>query len=77
MKESPRSVRFKDLCLVCDHYFGSARQTRGSHKIYKTPWPGDPRINLQKAPDGMAKIYQISQVLAALERLEKDHEPKS
>jgi hypothetical protein len=78
MAESPGSVKFRDLCIVCDHYFGSPRQTGGSHKIYKTPWAGDPRINLQQAPGGMAKIYQINQVLAALKRLraEKEHEPK-
>jgi len=32
------------------------------------PWPGDPRINLQK--DGpKAKRYQIVQMLEAIERL--------
>ena len=37
--------------------------------IFKTPWPGDPRINIQNNK-GMAKAYQIKQVLMAIERLE-------
>jgi len=37
--------------------------------IFKTPWQGDPRINIQK--DGnMAKPYQVKIVQKALARLE-------
>jgi len=32
------------------------------------PWPGDPRINLQEGRGGMAKAYQVRQVLLAIER---------
>jgi len=39
------------------------------------PWPGDPRINLQK-DKSKAKPYQIDQVVAALRRLEKEREEK-
>ncbi|MCZ2117685.1 MULTISPECIES: hypothetical protein [Corynebacterium] len=43
------------------------------HKIidvqtYKTPWPGDPRVNIQNAK-GKAKPYQVNQVLEAIEKL--------
>jgi hypothetical protein len=31
--------------------------------------PGDPRVNLQSGQGGMAKIYQVKQLLAAVERL--------
>jgi hypothetical protein len=69
MKRNPRGIRFRDLCKVCDFYFGEARQTGSSHRIYKTPWPGDPRVNIQNA-GGMAKAYQVRQVLKAIDRLE-------
>jgi len=76
MRESPRNVRFSDLEKVCEHFFGASRQAGGSHKIYKTPWAGDPRINIQKGCNGMAKVFQIKQVLSALERLEKENDPE-
>lgn len=72
MKRSPKGVRFKDLCRVCDQYFGEARQSGTSHRIYKMPWQGDPRVNIQNAK-GKAKPYQVRQVLQAIERLEVDH----
>ena len=69
MRRNPKGIRFRDLCKVCDFYFGEARQTGSSHRIYKTPWPGDPRVNIQNA-GGMAKAYQVRQVLKAIDRLE-------
>jgi hypothetical protein len=70
MKHNSRGIRFQDLCKVCDHYFGEARQTGSSHRVYKTPWIGDPRVNIQN-DKGMAKVYQVKQVLKAIERLEE------
>jgi hypothetical protein len=72
IKQSPRDVRFNDLCKVCEHFFGEARQSGSSHRIYKTPWQGDPRITIQNHM-GKAKAYQVKQVLLAIERLEVDH----
>lgn len=69
MQQGPASVRFNDLCKVCDHFFGAARQRRSSHRIYRTPWPGDPRVNIQN-DRGKAKAYQVRQVLRAIERLD-------
>ena len=69
MRRNPKGIRFLDLCKVCDYYFGEARQKAGSHRIYKTPWQGDPRVNIQD-PNGFAKAYQVKQVLKAIERLE-------
>ncbi|OCW87475.1 toxin HicA [Nocardia farcinica] len=68
MKKSPANVRFLDLCKVCDHFFGDARQQGSSHAVYKTPWPGDPRVNIQNM-GGKAKPYQVKQVLAAIDKL--------
>jgi hypothetical protein len=72
MKRNPKNVKFRDLCKVCDLYFGDVRQKSGSHRIYKTPWQGDPRINIQNHR-GKAKAYQVKQVLMAIDKLEDDH----
>ena len=71
MRSNPKGVRFRDLCQVCDHYFGKSRQSGSSHRIYKTPWQGDPRVNIQE-DHGMAKAYQVRQVLKAIDRLEAE-----
>ena len=71
MKRNPKGIRFQDLCKVCEHYFREARQTGSSHRVYKTPWQGDPRVNIQN-DKGMAKAYQVKQVLKAIERLEEE-----
>ena len=68
-RNNPKDVKFSELCKKCDHYFGKARQSGSSHKIYKTPWKGDPRVNIQNSK-GKAKAYQVKQVLKAIERLE-------
>jgi len=71
MRRSPKAVRFADLCRVCDFFFGEARQEGSSHRIYKTPWQGDPRVSIQDH-EGMAKAYQVRQVLKAIDRLEEE-----
>jgi hypothetical protein len=73
VRRNPQNVRFSDLCRICDGFFGAPRQKGTSHRIYMTPWAGDPRINIQDRK-GMAKSYQVKQVLAAIEKLEKDDE---
>ena len=70
MRRNPKGIKYNDLCKVCDHYFGEPRQGGSSHRIYKTLWQGDPRVNIQN-DKGMAKAYQVKQVLKAIERLEK------
>jgi len=72
MKRNPKNVRFVDLCKVCENYFGKPRNRGSSHKIYKTPWQGDPRINIQNHK-GKAKAYQVKQVLLAIEKMEIKH----
>jgi hypothetical protein len=73
IRRNPKGVRFADLAAVCEHYFGKPRQEGTSHKIYRTPWAGDPRVNIQ-SDKGKAKPYQVRQVLAAIERLESSDE---
>ena len=69
MQRNPKGVRFTDLCRVCDHYFGEARNSGSSHRVYKMPRFGDPRVNIQNHK-GKVKPYQVRQVLLAIERLE-------
>ena len=73
MRNNPAGIRFADLCKVCYHYFGRPRQVSSSHRVYKTPWPGDPRVNIQNSK-GRAKTYQVRQVLKAIERKDLEHE---
>ena len=68
MRTEPANVRFTDLCKVCEEFFGPPRQRGTSHLVFRMPWAGDPRINIQRAGD-KAKPYQVRQVLKALERL--------
>jgi hypothetical protein len=69
MRTNPKGVRFADLARVCDHYFGEPRQQGTSHRVYRMPWAGDPRVNIQN-DRGTAKPYQVRQVLAAIAKLE-------
>ena len=68
LRANPRGIRYSNLVEICDCFFGEPRQSRSSHRVYRTPWPGDPRVNIQN-DKGMAKTYQVRQVIRALERL--------
>jgi hypothetical protein len=72
MRRSPQNIRFDDLARVCAGHFGEPRQDGTSHKVYKTPWQGDPRVNIQRGKDGNAKAYQVRQVLDAITSLEAE-----
>ncbi|MCT1555594.1 toxin HicA [Corynebacterium sanguinis] len=68
MRRAPAGIRFSELEKVCDHYFESRNSKKTSHKTYKTPWPGNPRVNIQN-DHGKAKPYQVNQVLQAIDKL--------
>lgn len=67
--DNPGNVLFTDLLKICERSFGKPR-IRGSHHIFKMPWYGDPRINLQRSGK-MAKPYQVRDVKKALEKLKE------
>ena len=68
-----KNLRFRHLVQLCIQFFGEPR-IRGSHHIFKMPWPGNPRINLQE--DGnQAKPYQVQQVIRALKKLKEQGPP--
>jgi len=70
MRANPVDVRYSELMKVCVRYFGEPRQRGSSHAVFKTPWPGDPRVNIQ-SDRGTAKAYQVRQVLRAITKLEE------
>lgn len=67
LEKEKGSTRFSQLIKICQQYFGEPR-IKGSHHIFRTPWPGDPRLNIQ-SEKGKAKPYQVEQVIAALRKL--------
>lgn len=76
MKRSPKGIRFNDLSKVCEYFFGEPGQSGSSRKVFKTPWQGDPRVNIQNSKE-KAKPYQVRQVLQAIDRLEVANEKES
>jgi hypothetical protein len=69
LESNPHNIKYNDLVNICDKFFGEARQRGTSHRVYKMPWAGDPRINIQN-DKGKARAYQVRQVIKALKRLE-------
>ncbi|MBP2292218.1 hypothetical protein [Azospirillum rugosum] len=69
MRSVPHDVAFDDVAKLCDHHFGKPRQQGTSHRVYRMPWPGDPRVNIQRGKDGKAKGYQVKQVVQAIDKL--------
>ncbi len=67
-RANPKAARFLDVKRVCEHYFGKPR-VHGSHYVFRTPWRGDPRVNIQNK-SGYVAPYQVKQVLSAIERME-------
>lgn len=74
MRNASQNISYNDLHSVCVHFFGAPRQDGTSHAVFKTPWQGDPRVNIQKARGGGAKPYQVRQVLKAIDRLKKEEQ---
>lgn len=72
MRNAPQNVSYESVHSVCVHFFGEPRQSGTSHAVFKTPWPGDPRVNIQKADNGKAKPYQVRQVLKAIDKLQEE-----
>ncbi|WP_412057085.1 toxin HicA [Bartonella sp. DGB2] len=69
MRMRPQNVAFSDLFFICEYFFGAPRNSGSSHFVFKMPWPGDPRVNIQKGSNNKAKAYQVKQALKAIERI--------
>lgn len=76
MRRNPESIRFVEVVKVCRYYFGEPRQEGTSHVVFRTPWVGDPRVNVQNKR-GMAKGYQVRQVVKAIARIEEDRDGRN
>ena len=65
---NPRGLRFSDLLrLVAAAGFLERRQV-GSHRIFTHATRSDvPMLNLQESANGMAKPYQVEQLLDCIE----------
>ena len=74
MRNAPQNVRYSDLAKACEEHLGTPRQQGTSHSVYKTPWAGDPRVNIQSGKNGMAMTYQVRLVLEAIDKLASDDE---
>lgn len=72
IERNPRSASYADLYALCVQMFGEPRQRGTSHAVFRMPWPGDPRVNIQRGKNGEAKAYQVRQVLAAIAKLEEE-----
>ncbi len=60
---------------ICVEYATSISEGHAKvahHRVYKTPWQGDTRVNIQN-DKGKAKVYQVKQVLLAIGRLENNN----
>ena len=68
LEAGPENIKYTRLCKICDHFFGEPRQNGTSQRVYKMPWKGDPRVNIQKKGN-KAKAYQVRQVINALRKL--------
>lgn len=68
MRGSPQNVRYADACKVATAFFGEPRQQGSSQRVWKMPWAGDPRVNMQESKGGKAKAYQVQQLLTEVDR---------
>jgi hypothetical protein len=71
MRSAPHDVHFDDVVKICTSIFGAPRSSGTSHVVFKMPWAGDPRVNIQRTGNGKAKTYQVRQVLEAIDKMTK------
>jgi len=60
-RNSPFGITFDELCRIADKNGFIFRRQSGSHKIYKHPQGA--LMNFQPDKNGMAKVYQLKQLL--------------
>lgn len=64
--QADASIDFDEIVGYLDH-LGFAKRIRGSHYIFRQNCVAE-QVNLQRASDGKAKIYQVRQVRDILVR---------
>jgi len=63
---NPAGIRFKELCLLAEHMGFQKRGGKGSHVVYERD--GVEEILTFQDHKGMAKPYQVKQMLAVIEK---------
>ncbi|MBA2277724.1 MAG: type II toxin-antitoxin system HicA family toxin [Chloroflexia bacterium] len=65
-RNNPKGLRFADLCKLAEDYGFRFRRQEGSHRIFRRD--GVPRrLNFQPGRNGMAKEYQVHQLLELID----------
>jgi hypothetical protein len=68
-RNNPRGVRFEDACKLAEHFgFAPRAGGGGSHRVFKKKGV-QTSLNFQDMK-GMAKEYQVKQLLAAIDELQ-------
>jgi len=65
-RENPKGLRFSEIRMLCECIGLLCERIKGSHFIYKGDDPFF-LISIQKMKDGMAKPYQVRQLLYFIE----------
>jgi len=65
-KKNPKGLRFSEIRTLCEGIGMKCDRIKGSHFIYRRDDPFF-LISLQKMKDGMAKPYQVRQLLYFIE----------
>jgi hypothetical protein len=65
-KENPKGLRLSELRTLCECIGMKCKRTKGSHFIFRRDDPFF-LISIQKMKDGMAKPYQVRQLLCFIE----------
>lgn len=60
---NPKNLRFQELQKLCEYYGYKLRKTPGGHLCYKRHAPPKDTRTIQPGKDGMAKAYQVRQLL--------------
>jgi len=70
-KSNPKGLRFSEMKTLCECIGMTCDRIKGSHFIYRI---NDPffLISIQKMKDGMAKPYQVRQLLNFIEENKLD-----
>ncbi len=62
-RRSPANFPFDDLCRLVEKLGFELDRQSSSHRIYRHPYDPAAFLNLQRGPNGQAKVYQVQQVL--------------
>jgi hypothetical protein len=65
-RNNPAGVRFREICLLAEPLGFTRRGGKGSHVVYEKE--GVEEIFTFQDRKGMAKPYQVTQLLAAIEK---------